>query len=155
MKSHDLHVWIEWILPAMVRGYVREHVWLALSECLGNIFFSVHHVNIVWKEQVIIIGEPSQARLMCPHMLLTIYHKTTFWIATSPSISWRILAPVIVAGGQSITTTPFVKFLMSRRNGWSGGRNCWCLSNDEYLPLLGTCFQMPWVKNKATQNVNG
>jgi hypothetical protein len=32
MKSHDFHIWIEWILPVMVRGYVPEHVWLALSE---------------------------------------------------------------------------------------------------------------------------
>jgi hypothetical protein len=32
MKSHDFHIWIERILPAMVRGYVREHVWLALIE---------------------------------------------------------------------------------------------------------------------------
>jgi hypothetical protein len=32
MKSHDFHVWIEWILPAMVRGYIPEYVWLALSE---------------------------------------------------------------------------------------------------------------------------
>jgi hypothetical protein len=31
MKSHDFHMWIEWILPTMVRGYVPEHVWLALS----------------------------------------------------------------------------------------------------------------------------
>jgi hypothetical protein len=29
MKSHDFHIWIERILPAMVRGYVPEHVWLA------------------------------------------------------------------------------------------------------------------------------
>ena len=27
MKSHDYHIWIEWLLPAMVRGYVSEHVW--------------------------------------------------------------------------------------------------------------------------------
>jgi hypothetical protein len=26
------NIWIEQILPAMVRGYVPEHVWLALSE---------------------------------------------------------------------------------------------------------------------------
>jgi hypothetical protein len=26
MKSHDFHIWIERILPAMVRGYVPEHV---------------------------------------------------------------------------------------------------------------------------------
>jgi hypothetical protein len=32
MKSHDFHIWIEQILPAMVRGYVPEHVWLALTE---------------------------------------------------------------------------------------------------------------------------
>jgi hypothetical protein len=32
MKSHDFHIWIERILPMMVRGYVPEHVWLALSE---------------------------------------------------------------------------------------------------------------------------
>jgi hypothetical protein len=32
MKSHDFHIWIEQILPMMVRGYVPEHVWLALSE---------------------------------------------------------------------------------------------------------------------------
>jgi hypothetical protein len=32
MKSHDFHIWIERILPAMVRGYVPEHVWLVLSE---------------------------------------------------------------------------------------------------------------------------
>jgi hypothetical protein len=34
----------------------------------------------VWKEKVIIIGELRQAQLMGPHMLLTISHKTTFWI---------------------------------------------------------------------------
>jgi hypothetical protein len=32
MKSHDFYIWIERILPAMVRGYVLEHVWLALTE---------------------------------------------------------------------------------------------------------------------------
>jgi hypothetical protein len=32
MKSHDFHIWIERILLAMVRGYVPEHVWLALAE---------------------------------------------------------------------------------------------------------------------------
>jgi hypothetical protein len=32
MKSHDFHIWIERTLPAMVRGYVPEHVWLVLSE---------------------------------------------------------------------------------------------------------------------------
>jgi len=32
MKSHDYHVWIERLLPAMVRGYVPKHVWLVLAE---------------------------------------------------------------------------------------------------------------------------
>jgi hypothetical protein len=32
MKSHDFHIWIEWILTVMVRGNVPEHVWLTLSE---------------------------------------------------------------------------------------------------------------------------
>ena len=32
MKSHDYHVWIEKLLPAMVRGYVPEHLWLVLAE---------------------------------------------------------------------------------------------------------------------------
>jgi hypothetical protein len=32
MKSHDYHIWIERLLPAMVRGYVPEHVWLVLTE---------------------------------------------------------------------------------------------------------------------------
>jgi hypothetical protein len=32
MKSHDYHIWIERLLPAMVRGYVPKHVWLALAE---------------------------------------------------------------------------------------------------------------------------
>jgi len=32
MKSHDYFIWIERLLPAMVRGYVPEHVWLVLAE---------------------------------------------------------------------------------------------------------------------------
>ena len=32
LKSHDYHVWIERIMSVMVRGYVPEHVWLALTE---------------------------------------------------------------------------------------------------------------------------
>jgi hypothetical protein len=38
MKSHHYHIWIERLLPTMVRGYVPEHVWLALAElCQGVI----------------------------------------------------------------------------------------------------------------------
>jgi hypothetical protein len=32
MKSHDYHIWIEQILPSMVRGYVPEHVWPVLAK---------------------------------------------------------------------------------------------------------------------------
>jgi len=32
MKSHDYHIWIERLLPAMVRGYVPDHVWQVLAE---------------------------------------------------------------------------------------------------------------------------
>jgi hypothetical protein len=32
MKSYDFHIWIERVLLAMVRGYVPEHIWLALAE---------------------------------------------------------------------------------------------------------------------------
>jgi hypothetical protein len=32
MKSHDYHIWIKRILPAKVRGYVPEHVWLVLAK---------------------------------------------------------------------------------------------------------------------------
>ena len=32
MKSHDYHIWIERLLPAMTRGYVPEHVWCVLAE---------------------------------------------------------------------------------------------------------------------------
>ena len=37
------------------------------------------------------------------------------------------MAPVSIYGAGSVTTTPFVKFLMSLLNGWSAGRNCRCL----------------------------
>jgi hypothetical protein len=32
MKSHDYHIWIEQLLPSMVRSCVPEHVWLVLTE---------------------------------------------------------------------------------------------------------------------------
>jgi hypothetical protein len=32
MKSHDFHIWIERILPAMTRGYLSELVWRILAE---------------------------------------------------------------------------------------------------------------------------
>ena len=32
MKSHDYHIWIEWLPPTMTRGYVPENVWRVLAE---------------------------------------------------------------------------------------------------------------------------
>ena len=37
MKSHDYHIWIERLLPVMVRGYLPDNVWLVLAE-LSNFF---------------------------------------------------------------------------------------------------------------------
>ena len=37
MKSHDYHIWIERLLPSMVRGYVPENVWKVLA--LLSFFF--------------------------------------------------------------------------------------------------------------------
>ena len=32
LKSHDYHVWMERILPVMIRGYVDEEIWLVLAK---------------------------------------------------------------------------------------------------------------------------
>jgi hypothetical protein len=32
LKSHDYHIWLERLLPVMVRGYVPDHVWKVLAE---------------------------------------------------------------------------------------------------------------------------
>jgi hypothetical protein len=40
MKSLDFHIWIEPILPARVRGYVPELVWLTLRG-LNYFFFQL------------------------------------------------------------------------------------------------------------------
>jgi hypothetical protein len=32
LKSHNYHIWIERLLPVMVRGYLLEHVWPVLVE---------------------------------------------------------------------------------------------------------------------------
>ncbi|KAG8082401.1 hypothetical protein GUJ93_ZPchr0014g46908 [Zizania palustris] len=37
LKSHDYHIWIERLLPVMIRGYVPEDVWRVLAE-LSNFF---------------------------------------------------------------------------------------------------------------------
>ena len=32
LKSHDYHIWIERLMPVMVRGYLPERVWRPLAE---------------------------------------------------------------------------------------------------------------------------
>ena len=32
LKSHDYHIWIEWLLPVMVRGYLPDQIWRVLAE---------------------------------------------------------------------------------------------------------------------------
>lgn len=32
LKSHDYHIWIERLMPVMVRGYLPDHVWPPLAE---------------------------------------------------------------------------------------------------------------------------
>ena len=47
MKSHDYHIWIERLLPAMVRGYVPEHVWQVLAE-LSYLFRQLCAKELSW-----------------------------------------------------------------------------------------------------------
>jgi len=37
LKSHDYHIWLERLLPVMIRGYVPDNIWLVLAE-LSNFF---------------------------------------------------------------------------------------------------------------------
>ena len=32
LKSHDYHVWLERVMPVMIRGYVDEDIWLVLTK---------------------------------------------------------------------------------------------------------------------------
>jgi hypothetical protein len=32
LKSHDYHIWIERLLPVMVRGHLPDHIWKVLTE---------------------------------------------------------------------------------------------------------------------------
>ena len=32
LKSHDYHIWIERLMPVMLRGYLPDHVWRVLAE---------------------------------------------------------------------------------------------------------------------------
>jgi hypothetical protein len=32
LKSHDYHIWIDWLLLVMVRGYLPDHVWQVQAE---------------------------------------------------------------------------------------------------------------------------
>ena len=39
LKSHDWHIWIEWVMPVMLHGFIPEHEWLVLAEL--SYFFCV------------------------------------------------------------------------------------------------------------------
>ena len=45
-------------------------------QCLGDILFSVHYINVMWHKKILIIGEPRQVRLMSPHIMLIIPFET-------------------------------------------------------------------------------
>jgi hypothetical protein len=47
MKSHDFHVWIERLLPVMVRGNVPEPMWVVLAE-LSYLFCQLCAKEISW-----------------------------------------------------------------------------------------------------------
>ena len=32
LKSHDWHIWLEWVMPVMLRGYILEAEWEVLAE---------------------------------------------------------------------------------------------------------------------------
>ena len=34
LKSHDYHIWLEGLLPVMVRGYLPNRIWLVLEELI-------------------------------------------------------------------------------------------------------------------------
>jgi len=47
LKSHDYHIWIERLLPVMVRGYLPDHVWQVLAE-LSNFFRQLCAKKFSW-----------------------------------------------------------------------------------------------------------
>ena len=75
MKSHDYHIWIERLLPAMVRGYVPEHVWQVLAE-FSYLFFQLCAKEL--SQTIIDDFEKAAPLLLCklekifpPRLLLT------------------------------------------------------------------------------------
>jgi hypothetical protein len=46
----------------------------------------VHYIDVVWKKKVLVVGEPSQARYMSPHVVSTISFKTTLLIINLESL---------------------------------------------------------------------
>jgi len=47
MKSHDYHIWIERLLPALTQGYVPKHVWHVLVE-LSYFFCQLCAKELSW-----------------------------------------------------------------------------------------------------------
>ena len=47
LKSHDYHIWIERLLPVMVRGYLPDNIWRVLAE-LSNFFRQLCAKELSW-----------------------------------------------------------------------------------------------------------
>jgi len=62
MKSHDFHIWIERLLPAMTRGYLPEPVWRVLAEL--SYFFRQLCAREISRE-VILELEHAAPQLIC------------------------------------------------------------------------------------------
>ena len=39
LKSHDWHIWLEWVMSVMLRGFIPEDGWLVLAE-LSYFFYA-------------------------------------------------------------------------------------------------------------------
>ena len=81
LKSHDYHIWLERLLPVMVRGYVPEHVWQVLA---SNFFCQLCAKEL--SHTVVAEMERMAPVLLCK--LEKIFHPTSsiwcsIWFCTS------------------------------------------------------------------------
>jgi hypothetical protein len=98
MKSHDYHIWIEWLLPSMVRGYVPEHVWKVLAE-LSFLFCQLCAKEISLK--VVEELEKTAPELLCklekifpPAFFLSMQHPGGSGLATASSTRALLLLSI-------------------------------------------------------------
>jgi hypothetical protein len=74
MKSHDYHIWIERLLPAMTRGYVPDHVWRVLAEL--SFFFRQLCAKELSRE---VIDDLEKVDLCCFASSRESSHPTSSW----------------------------------------------------------------------------